>query len=75
MYNQLLDYVNTNNILSLNQFGFREKHATCMVLLKLIDDISEKIDNRHFSVGVFIDLSKAFDTTNRDILIKKIERI
>ena len=39
MYNRLLDYVNANNILYPNQFGFREKHSTYIALLKLIDDI------------------------------------
>ena len=72
MYNRLLDYVNANNILYPNQFGFREKHSTYIALLKLIDDISEEIDNKNFSIGVFIDLSKAFDTINHDILIKKL---
>ena len=64
MYNRFLEYVNTNNILYPNQFGFREKHSTC------IDDISEETDNKNVSICVFIDLSKAFDTINHDILIK-----
>ena len=72
MYNRLLDYVNANNILYPNQFGFREKHSTYTTLLKLIDDISEEIDNKNVSIDIFIDLSKAFDTINHDILIKKL---
>ena len=72
MYNRLLDYVNANDILYPNQFGFREKHSTYMALLKLIDDILEEIDNKNVSIGVFIDLSTAFDTINHDILIKKL---
>ena len=72
MYNRLLDYVNANNILYPNHFGFREKHSTYMALLKLIDDILEEIDNKNFSIGVFIDLSKALDTINHYILIKKL---
>ena len=66
MYNWLLDYVNANNILYPNQFGFREKHSTYMALLKLIDDISEEIDNKIF-------FQKAFDTINHDILINKLD--
>ena len=72
MYNRLLHYVNANNILCPNQFGFREKHSTYMALHKLIDEISKEIDNKNFSIGVFIDLSKTFDTINLDILIKKL---
>ena len=52
MYNRILDYVNANNILNPNQFGFREKHSTYTALPKLIDDISEEIDNNNFSIGV-----------------------
>ena len=72
MYNRLLDDVKINNVLSPNQFDFREKHSTYTALLKLIDEISEEIDNKNVSVDVFIDLLKAFDTINHDILIKKI---
>ena len=44
-----------------------------MALLDIYDKISAAIDNHEFSVGVFIDLSKAFDTLNHDILLKKLE--
>ena len=71
MYNRLLDNVNTNIILSPYQFGGREKPSIYMTLLKLMDDISEEFNNNNFSVGVFIDLSKAFDTI-KYILIKKL---
>ena len=69
MYNRLLDYVNTNNILSPNQFGFREKHSTYIALLKLIDDISEEINNKTFLL-TFSSTCHAFDAINHDILIK-----
>ena len=42
-----------------------------MVLLKLMNDISKEMDNKNFSIGVFINLSKAFDTINH-IFIKKL---
>ena len=50
MYNRLLDYVNANNTLYPNQISFRKKHSTYMALLKLIDDISEEIDNKNSSL-------------------------
>ena len=68
-YNRLLEYINKNNILFQNQYDFREKHSTFMTLLKLIDDISNEVNNKIYSVGIFIYLSKAFD---HSLLIKKL---
>ena len=56
-----------------NQYGFREKHSTFMALLKLIDDISNEVNNKIYSVGIFIDLSKAFDTIDHSLLIKPLQ--
>ena len=71
MYNRLLEYINKNNILFQNQYGFREKHSTFMALLKRIDDISHEVNNKIYSIGIFIDLSKAFDTIDHSLLIRK----
>jgi len=73
MYNRLLKYLNSKNILNKNQYGFREKHSTYMALLQLIDDISKEMDNRNHTIGIFIDLSKAFDTIDHKLLLKKME--
>ena len=51
-----------------NQYGFRENHSTYMALLNLVDDISEELNNKNHSIGVFIDLSKAFDTIAHKLL-------
>jgi hypothetical protein len=74
MYNRLLKYLNSHKVLVQNQYGFRERHSTYMALLKLVDDISEQMDNKNYSIGVFIDLSKAFDTINHSLLLKKLAR-
>ena len=44
IYNHLAEFQDINNIISQNQYGFREKHSTFMALLKLVDDISQELD-------------------------------
>ena len=44
-----------------------------MTLLNIIDQISTEMDNRRYSVGIFLDLSKAFDTIDHNILLTKLE--
>ena len=55
------------------QFGFRTGHSTDHAFLCIIDKIQRAIDNRNYSFGIFLGFSKAFDTINHDILIKKLE--
>ena len=73
MYKRLLDFLNKNEILVKKQFGFREKHSTYMAILDLVDKIFQNIDSMNYSMGIFIDLCKAFDTMNHTILIDKLE--
>ena len=72
MYKRVLDFLNKNELLVKNQFGFREKHSTYMAILDLVDKISQHIDSKNYFMGIFIDLSKAFDTINHKILIDKL---
>ena len=60
-------------ILSDNQFGFRKQHSTEYALTLLYDKVSLAIDNKEFTVGIFIDLSKAFDTVDQTILLDKLQ--
>lgn len=73
MYNRMLCFLNKGDTLVKNQYGFREKHSTSMALLKLVDQITEELNNKQFSIGIFIDLSKAFDTIDHSILIRKLQ--
>jgi hypothetical protein len=73
VYNRLLNYLSKQSILFKNQYGFRSNHDTCMAVINMVDKITAAIDANEFSVGLFIDLSKAFDTLNHNILFDKLE--
>ena len=55
------------------QFGFRKGHSTSHALHYSIDHITEAIKHKKHVIGIFIDLSKAFDTIDHDILLKKLD--
>ena len=61
-----------HNIFSDFQFGFREKHSTIHAILTFIHKAATAIDNHYHTIGIFLDLSKAFDTITHNILLQKL---
>ena len=73
MHKRLYEFLENNNILFKNQFGFRKQNSTIHALIQITEQIRESMEKGKFGCGIFIDLRKAFDTVNHKILLKKLE--
>ena len=73
MYNRLCQYLTENKILYPKQFGFQKGHSTEHAIVQLVDQILKSFECNKYTLGVFINLSKAFDTIDHSILLKKLE--
>jgi hypothetical protein len=72
IYDRLVQHIETNNILTDEQFGFRIFSSTEKASHKQIDGILDALNNEMMVGGIFCDLQKAFDCVNHSILLSKL---
>lgn len=73
--NRLINYLESFNLLANNQFGFRRGKSTEEAVSSLTNHVVEKLDGKMKCLGIFLDISKAFDTVSTPHLLRKLEVI
>lgn len=71
--NRLENFFAKHNTITKAQYGFQKNRSTDQALLHIKDTIIDNIENRLYTLGLFLDLRKAFDTVQHDILLRKLE--
>ena len=73
VHKQLYDYMTKNSLFKNNQYGFRANHSTEYATMEFVDRAMYEIDNGKIPFTVLLDLSKAFDTLDHQILLNKLK--
>ena len=73
VYNQFIEYIESNKILSELQFGFQRNKSTEHAISAIFTNITNALAKKHSSFCIFLDFAKAFDTVNHNILVDKLK--
>ena len=73
MYKQVYSFLTKTNIIFDLQFGFRQKFPASHALINLTENIRQALDDGYIGCGIFVDLQKAFDTVDHEILLSILD--
>ena len=72
IYKRLFSFCLNHKIIYDRQFGFMPKFNTTLAAIDALDNVTKSLDNNKYTVGIFLDIQKAFDSINHNILLKKL---
>ena len=73
LHSRIYNFVSSKNLLYDKQYGFRKSHSTSHAVNDSVTHINNELKDNKFVLGIFIDLSKAFDTIDHQNLLKKLD--
>ena len=73
IYSRLYSFLTAMNVIYDKQFGFRKNHSTTHAINYSVNKILSEIESKNHVIGIFVDLSKAFDTIDHQKLLTKLE--
>ena len=73
VHEQLYTFLIKEAVIYESQFGFQKGRSTLHSLIEIIEKIRDCMESKKYGCGIFIDLKKAFDTVNHEILVQKLE--
>lgn len=74
IYDRLVTFFNTHKVITKSQYGFQKNKSTEQALLYIKDKIIKNIEDKNYTLGLFLDLKKAFDSIDHKILLRKLEK-
>ena len=77
LHKRFYTFLNSNDIIYNLQFGFRHQYSTSYAVININENIKKALDGGNIGCGVFVDIQKAFDTVDHQILntVSKIESL
>ena len=74
VYKRVYRFLNNNNQIYNSQYGFRSNHSCENAITELVSTIVKNLEDQKYTTALFLDLSKAFDTLEHDLLLQKLDK-